>query len=51
MIREIINFIRSLFCHYDWELVYRFQLDNKYEERLYACKKCHYAQRFISDSR
>lgn len=49
--RRLINYIRSLFCEHDWELIFDTLIqDNLYRcyasEKVYRCKKCGLEHRY-----
>jgi len=49
MMRFIINYVRSLLCQHDWELIGRVMHENVNGRKkliyTYRCKKCGYVQR------
>lgn len=50
--RWIVNYIRSLFCAHDWELIFRNNVETDLGERfslkVYRCKKYGYHKKYRS---
>lgn len=51
--RWIINYIRSLFCKHEWELIFDSRVtvcdgDEIYYSKTYRCKKCGHSKRYKS---
>lgn len=51
--RFIVNYIRSLFCSHDWELIFDSVVSvgndvEVYRCKTYRCKKCGYSRRYKS---
>ena len=47
--RWVINYIRSLFCQHEWELIFDYKgltgIGDVYYKKIYRCKKCGLVQR------
>jgi hypothetical protein len=49
--RFIVNYIRSLFCAHDWELIHDVFVRGDFSDyccKTYRCKKCGYSKRYKS---
>lgn len=48
--RTIINYIRSMFCQHEWELIFNAYIErdfgNTYMVKTYRCKKCGYSKKY-----
>lgn len=47
--RWIINYIRSCFCHHDWELIidsYKYPSARQDRIKVYRCTKCGYSKKY-----
>lgn len=53
IMRWLINYIKSLFCKHEWELIFEATvtdrlLGNTYHCKTYRCCKCGYSKRYKS---
>lgn len=50
--RWLINYISSLFCKHEWELIFNTEVHTDfgdlYHVKTYRCKKCGYSKRYKS---